>query len=91
MKLLKQATYIRYVSAKLSKFIQISAQTLSDFFYKKFFENQKGPGTSYNIIISRTKRAFEVKSKTFFFVSKVLSFRHAKQTSKNVADTTFNP
>ena len=28
-------------------------------------------------------------SKTFFLVSQVLSFRHTKQTSKNVADTTF--
>ena len=36
------------------------------------------------------KRAFEVKQKTFSVVSQVLSFRHTKQTSKNVADTTFN-
>ena len=36
------------------------------------------------------KRAFEVKEKTFSLVSQVLSFRHIKQTSKNVADTTFN-
>ena len=35
------------------------------------------------------KRAFEIK-KTFFLVSQVLSFGHKKQTSKNVADTTFN-
>ena len=35
------------------------------------------------------KRAFEVKQKTFFQVSQVLSFRLEKQTSKNVADTTF--
>ena len=42
-----------------------------------------------NFIISRTKRAFEVKQKTFFLVSQVLSFTHTKQTSKNVADTTF--
>ena len=35
-------------------------------------------------------RAFEVKQKTFFQVSQVLSFRFEKQTSKNVADTTFN-
>ena len=44
---------------------------------------------SQNLIISRTKRAFEVKEKTLFLVSRVLSFRHTKQTSKNVADTTF--
>ena len=42
-----------------------------------------------NLIISRTKRAFEVKQKTFFLVSKMLSFRYTKQSSKNVADTTF--
>ena len=35
-------------------------------------------------------RAFEVKQKTFFQVSQVLSFGFEKQTSKNVADTTFN-
>ena len=35
------------------------------------------------------KRAFEVKQKIFFFVSQVASFRLTKQTSKNVADTTF--
>ena len=35
------------------------------------------------------KRAFRVKLKTFYLVSQVLSFRHTKQTSKNVADTTF--
>ena len=31
------------------------------YFYRRFFQNQKVPGTSYNIIISRTKRASEVK------------------------------
>ena len=42
-----------------------------------------------NLVISRTKRAFEVKKTTF--VSQVLSFRHTKQTTKNVVvDTTFN-
>ena len=35
------------------------------------------------------KRAFAVKEKTFFLVSQVLSFRHTKQTSKNVVDTIF--
>ena len=35
------------------------------------------------------QRAFEVKQKTFFIVSQVLSFRYAKQTRKNVVDTTF--
>ena len=40
------------------------------------------------MIFSRTKKAFEVKQ-NFFLVSQVLSFRLKKQTSKNVADTTF--
>ena len=35
------------------------------------------------------KRAFKVKQKTLFLVSQVLYFRHTKQTSKNVANTTF--
>ena len=35
------------------------------------------------------KRAFEVKQKTFFHASQVLSFRYKKQTSKNVANTIF--
>ena len=35
------------------------------------------------------KRVFKVK-KNFSLVSQVLSFRHTSQTSKNVADTTFN-
>ena len=42
------------------------------------------------MIISKTSKAFEVKWKTFFLVSHVLSFRLTKQTSKNVADTTLN-
>ena len=41
------------------------------------------------MIISRTKIAFEEKLKTLFLVSRVLSFRHTKQTSKNVVGTTF--
>ena len=36
------------------------------------------------------KRAFEVKQKTFLPVSQTLSFKLTKQTSKNVAYTTFN-
>ena len=35
------------------------------------------------------ERAFEVKWKTFFLVPQVLSFKPKKQTSENVADTTF--
>ena len=39
---------------------------------------------SQNLIISRTKNAFATKWKTFFLISKVLSFRHKKRTSKNL-------
>ena len=41
---------------------------------------------SLNLINSRMKTAFKV---TVFLVSEVLSFRVKKETSKNVADTTF--
>ena len=41
------------------------------------------------MIFPRTKRAFEVKLKTFFLVWQVLLLRVKKQTSTNVADTTF--
>ena len=41
------------------------------------------------MITSKTKRAFEVKQKTLFLVSQVLSFKQIKQTSKNVSDATF--
>ena len=43
----------------------------------------------YNLLFSGTKRAFQMKQKTFFLVSQVLSFRLKKQTNKNVADTIF--
>ena len=41
------------------------------------------------MIFPRTKRALEEKQKTPGQVSQVLFFRLEKQTSKNVADTTF--
>ena len=37
MKFLKQATFIRYVLAKLSNFVQISTQTFSDSVLQGFF------------------------------------------------------
>ena len=43
-----------------------------------------------NLIFWKTKRAFEKKQKTYFFVSQLLSFRLKKQTSENVVNTTFN-
>ena len=41
------------------------------------------------MIFSRMKMTYKVKQKTFFLVWQVLSFKCKKQTSKNVADTTF--
>ena len=38
MKFLKQAAYIRYLVAKLLKFVQISMQTFQIPFYRGFFE-----------------------------------------------------
>ena len=37
----------------------------------------------------KNEKSFRSEIKAFFLVSQVLSFRHTKQTSKNVADTTF--
>ena len=42
MKLLKQATYIRYALAKLSKFVQISIQTSLDFLTEDSLKIKKG-------------------------------------------------
>ena len=47
MILLKQATYIRYVLAELSKFVQTGHRPPQIPFYRGFFENQKGPGNSF--------------------------------------------
>ena len=46
----KQITYIRYVLAKLSKFVQFNTQTSSDSFLQRFFENWKRPGTGFQEI-----------------------------------------
>ena len=37
----------------------------------------------------KNEKSFRSEIKSIFIVSQVLSFRHTKQTSKNVADTTF--
>ena len=37
----------------------------------------------------KNEKRFRSEIKAFFLLSQVLSFRHTKQTSKNVADTTF--
>ena len=52
-KFVKQATYIRYVMAKLSKFLQISMQT-SDFFLQMIlWKMKKGLGLVSGIIFHR--------------------------------------
>ena len=37
----------------------------------------------------KNEMSFGIEIKTFFLVLQVVFFRHKKQTSKNVADTTF--
>ena len=49
MKFLKQATYIRYVIAKLSIFIQIKMQASSDCFLQRILWKLKGPGTNFQV------------------------------------------
>ena len=64
----------------LPKSLWIWENTLHD------LQSAKG---EFVLCVSRIKSAFEAKQKAFFcFVSKVLSFRHAKQPSKNIADIT---
>ena len=60
-------------------------------FYAKAFDDvMKFKNLKFwNLIFSRTKRAYEVKQKTFFLVWQILLFRILKQTSQNVKDTTF--
>ena len=48
----KQTTYIGYVLAKLSKFVQFSTQIPQIPFYIGFFENWKRPGTGFQVIFS---------------------------------------
>ena len=70
MKFLKQATYIRYVIAKLSKFVQICMQNSSDSFYRGFFDNQyQFPCCIFNIIFWQN---------IFFCNMKLVKFKLAK-------------
>ena len=47
MRFLKIATYIRYVIAKLSKFIKTRPSQIT--FYRGFLKNWKGSGTSFQV------------------------------------------
>ena len=51
MKFMKQATYIRYATAKLSNFIQISMRNSSYSFLGKILWKLKGPGTSFQVAL----------------------------------------
>ena len=79
MKFLKQATYIGYVIAKLSKSIQISMLTSLESFLQRILE----------IWLSQERKELSKWNKKYFPCFTVLSFRHKKQSGKNVADTTF--
>ena len=50
MKLLKEADYTEYLIVKLSKYVKISMQTFSDSCLQDSLQNEKGPGTSLNVI-----------------------------------------
>ena len=63
MTFLNWATYIWYVVAKLSKFVKISTQIRQIPFYRGFFENEKGSGTSFQVIFF-----IELFDKNFAFV-----------------------
>ena len=123
MKLLKQATYIRYAIVNLSKFVQInmliSTESLlqripgTNFqvtFFVEFFDKKiillpdcvyfpsysiicvscfMGIWWCHDIWISKILKVDYLTNEKSL-VSQVLSYRHTKQTSKNVADTTFN-
>ena len=63
MKFLKQATYIGYVIAKLSKSVQISMLTSLESLLQWILGNQKGPGTSLQATFF-----IEFFDKKFYFV-----------------------
>ena len=146
---MKQATYIRYVIAKLLRFVQIACWPLQSPMCRGFFENITGVGTSFkttfliyffdnnfyflilhklvkfhcqnvyfpiysiirvsgfilrHVIMSwdiwksqklkfahlKNEKSFPSEIKNICLVSQALSFRHTKQRSKNIGDTTFN-
>ena len=47
MKFLKQADYVEYVNAKLTKHVKISMQRPSEYFYRGSFKIEKGPRTNF--------------------------------------------
>ena len=65
MKFLKQATYIRYILAKLSKPVQITKRTSSDFFTEDYLKIKKG-------LELVSKSHFLQNLKKFFFFFEIL-------------------
>ena len=63
MKFLNRAIYIRYITAKLLKFVQISILNPQIFFYRGIFENSKWPEASFQVIFF-----VEFFDKSFSFV-----------------------
>lgn len=48
MKFLKQADYVGYVNAKLTKHVKISMQRPSEYFYRGSFKIEKSPRTNFH-------------------------------------------
>ena len=63
MKFLKQATYIRNVIAKQSKFAQISMLTSTESFLQRILRKLKRPGSSF-----QTTFYIQFFDKNFYFV-----------------------
>ena len=61
-KFLKRATYSRYVTTKLSKIIQIACWPPQNRFYRRFIENWKWRGTSFQATLF-----IELFDKNFFY------------------------
>ena len=79
---MKQATYIRYVLAKLSKFVQIGTLTSTGSFYRGFLENEKGSENSFQATFS-----IEVSDKKFSFVvlHKLAEFHYQAVSASQVS------
>ena len=71
MKILKQATGIRHVLAKLSKFVQIGQQVSSDSFYRGFF-----PGHRTSFQAAFFIKFFDKKFSFLVMLHKLAEFHH---------------
>ena len=73
MKLLKQATYIRYVLAKLSKFVQISTLTFPESFSEESLKIKKDLK-----LVSRSQFSdnFLIKKFSFVILHKLAKFNY---------------